>query len=459
MASIQKELASGIIYTAISKYSGIIISLAVAGVLARLIDPEEFGVVAIATVIISFFSIFSDLGIDKLNDIFSFTLWTGIGISILFFLSSWPISLFYKQSSLLSICHLLSFNLFFASANIVPNSLLFKDKEFKFIAYRSLFVQCIGGIIAILAAISGAGLYALIINPIFSSILIFIISIRKKPQKLKYTFGSKSIHEIFSYSAYQFMFNVINYFSRNLDKLLIGKYMSMNSLGYYEKSYRLMMLPLQNITHVISPVMHPVFSNFQDDPLKLALSYEKVIRILAFIGFKEITLILFGAQWLPSVPVFQILSLSVGIQIILSPSGSIYQAANDTKSLFICGVFSALLNVSGILAGIFIFKSLEAVAWCICATFAINFIQCYVWMYKVTLKRSLASLIRQLISPAPLVGILIVCLWSIHQSSIILPELANLFIKAVIAVLISCIYIQLSGVYNIINFLKSKIKR
>ena len=89
MASIQKELASGIIYTAISKYSGIIISLAVAGVLARLIDPEEFGVVAIATVIISFFSIFSDLGIapaiiqnkhlteDKLNDIFSFTLWTG----------------------------------------------------------------------------------------------------------------------------------------------------------------------------------------------------------------------------------------------------------------------------------------------------------------------------------------------------------------------------------------------
>ena len=124
MASIQKELASGIIYTAISKYSGIIISLAVAGVLARLIDPEEFGVVAIATVIISFFSIFSDLGIapaiiqnkhlteDKLNDIFSFTLWTGIGISILFFLSSWPISLFYKQSSLLSICHLLSFNLF-----------------------------------------------------------------------------------------------------------------------------------------------------------------------------------------------------------------------------------------------------------------------------------------------------------------------------------------------------------
>ena len=138
----KKELASGIIYTAISKILRNHHFFSRGRCTGPLIDPEEFGVVAIATVIISFFSIFSDLGIapaiiqnkhlteDKLNDIFSFTLWTGIGISILFFLSSWPISLFYKQSSLLSICHLLSFNLFFASANIVPNALLFKDKEF-----------------------------------------------------------------------------------------------------------------------------------------------------------------------------------------------------------------------------------------------------------------------------------------------------------------------------------------
>lgn len=86
MASIKKELISGVLYTAISKYSGIIISLVVAGILARLIAPEEFGIVAIATVIISFFGIFSDLGIapaiiqnkdltgKDLNRIFSFTL-------------------------------------------------------------------------------------------------------------------------------------------------------------------------------------------------------------------------------------------------------------------------------------------------------------------------------------------------------------------------------------------------
>ena len=183
MTSTKKELLSGVFYTAIAKYSGIIVSLVVAGILARLIDPEDFGVVAIATVIISFFNIFSDLGIapaiiqnktllkKDFSNIFTFTLWLGISIAILFFLSSWPISHFYNNNTLLTICQLLSLNLFFASANIVPNALLFKKKEFKFIAYRSLTIQIIGGSMAIIAALMGAGLYALVINPILSSIL------------------------------------------------------------------------------------------------------------------------------------------------------------------------------------------------------------------------------------------------------------------------------------------------
>ena len=131
--------------------------------------------------------------------------------------------------------------------------------------------------------------------------------------------------------------------------------MGMSDLGYYEKSYRLMMLPLQNIAQVITPVMHPIFSDFQNDKGKLLSSYEHIVRFLAFIGLplsallfftaEEVTIIIFGNQWMPSVPVFRILSLSVGIQIILSSSGSIFQAAGDTRSLFVCGVFSSVLNI------------------------------------------------------------------------------------------------------------------
>ncbi len=94
--NIKRQLFSGVFYTALAKYSGIVISLVVAGVLARLLTPDDFGVVAIASVIIAFFNLLTDMGVSpaiiqhksltkaELSDIFSFTVWTGIGISMLF---------------------------------------------------------------------------------------------------------------------------------------------------------------------------------------------------------------------------------------------------------------------------------------------------------------------------------------------------------------------------------------
>ena len=475
--NIKQQLFSGVFYTAIAKYSGIIISLVVAGILARLLSPDDFGIVAIATVIISFFAIFTDMGLspaiiqnkaltqDDLTNIYSFTFWTGIAVALLFFIASWPISAYYDSPILRTLCQLLSINLFFASVNIVPGALFYKNKEFKFIAIRSFVIQITAGTGAVIAALSGAGLYALLITPIVSSILIYIISFHRYPQHLRMTLGLSSIRKIFSYSVYQFLFNVICYFSRNLDKLLIGKHMGMSDLGYYEKSYRLMMLPLQNITQVVTPVMHPIFSDFQDDKMKLATSYERIIRFLAFIGLplsvllfftaEEVTLIIFGNQWLPSVAVFRILALSVGIQIILSSSGSIFQAAGDTRSLFICGLFSSTLNVAGIVLGIFYFGTLTAIAGCIVTTFTINFVQCYWQMYRVTFRQSAWPFIRQLISPL-VISILIALVLIPMQYAL---EGMNIFVtiiaKGIVSFIIFGIYIQMTHEYDIIGKVRS----
>lgn len=478
--NIKRQLFSGVFYTALAKYSGVVISLIVAGILARLLSPDDFGVVAIATVIIAFFNLLTDMGVspaiiqhksltkEELSDIFSFTVWTGLGISGLFFAASWLIADYYGSTILRTLCQLLSINLFFASATIVPGALFYRNKEFKFIAIRSFVIQISGGAAAVTAALCGAGMYALIINPILSGVLIFVISYQRYPQRLRFTTGITALRKIFSYSAYQFLFNVINYFSRNLDKLLIGKHMSMSDLGYYEKSYRLMMLPLQNITQVITPVMHPIFSDYQDDKERLATSYERIIRFLSFIGLplsvllfftaEEVTLIIFGSQWLPSVPVFRILSLSVGVQIVLSSSGSIFQAAGDTRSMFVCGLFSSILNVAGMLLGIFYFGTLTAVAGCIVVTFNINFVQCYWLMYRVTFRRRFRLFARQLISPFVL---------SILMASILVPmqyamEGMNIFVTIIAKGMISFIifggYIQATHEFDIIGKARSLLK-
>ncbi|MCE5205380.1 MAG: lipopolysaccharide biosynthesis protein [Porphyromonadaceae bacterium] len=481
MSALKKVLINGILYTGISKYAGVLISLIITAVLSRLLLPEDFGIVAVAMVIITFFSVFSDLGIapaviqnkaldeNDISNIFSFTVWLAIGISLLFFLCSGAIASFYDSPKLITICRLLSLNLFFNTLDVVPNAMLYKDKKFKFLAQRSVIVQSIVGVVAIVAALGGAGIYSLLINPVISSFIIFIITYRLYPQRFNLKFGFNSLQKILSFSLYQFFFNLINYFSRNLDKLLIGRYMGMGSLGYYEKSYRLMMLPIQNITHVITPVMHPVFSEFQNDIKFLESSYLKIIRLMAFIGFplsvfllftsRELVLLIFGMQWGASVPVFTILALTVGMQIILSTSGSMFQAAGDTRSLFISGLFSATLNVAAILIGIFVFGTLKAVAWGIVVSFSINFFQCYLLMYFVTFKMKINQFFKVLILPL----ILSIILFLVFYTSSFYIQIDNMIISLLIKTVASCViwavFVQATNSYDIISGVKNYLKK
>ena len=471
--SVGRELASGVFYTSVAKYAGVAVTLLVTAVLSRLFTSEEFGVVNIATVIIAFFAIFSDLGIGpaviqhrqlsrrELGSIFSLTLWSAAIISLLFFAASDLIASFYDNSETLrDVCRILSANLFFATANIVPNALVMRDKRFRFAAVRSLAVQVAGGAAGITAAYAGAGIYALTINPVFSSVMLFAINYREYPLKPRLRSVRSAASKVFSFSAYQFSFQLLNFFSRNLDKLLMGRYMSLSDLGYYDKSYRLMMMPLQNIAFVISPVMHPVFAQMQDNRRKLAESYMKVIRLLAFIGLplsavlwftaEELVLIIFGGQWGPSIPAFRILALSVGIQIVMSTSGSIFQAANATRMLFICGLFSSTLNVAAICTGIFAFGTLEAVAWAICLSFAVNFVQCYHALFCLTLRVRWGRFWRSFLSPLLLTAILTLTLtgiaWLLPPQ---MPLILSLAVKCVAALAVWLAYIQLGGEYNL----------
>src|SRR5574344_1920334 len=440
MPSFKEQFVSGVFYTAIAKYSGIIVQLVVAGILGRILSPQDFGTVAIVTVIIAFFSIFCDIGIapaiiqkreltkPDIQSIFSFTIWLGIFLSLIFYLSSAPIASFYSDTNLVELCHLLTLQLLFTAWNIVPNALLYKEKRFGFIAGRSFAVQFFTGLVAVVAALSGAGIYSLLVNPILSAVAIFIINMFQYPMKMRLNFSIEPLRKIFSYSSYQFLFNIFLYFSRNLDKLLIGKYMSAQLLGYYEKSY------------------------------------SKVVKLLAIIGFplavclffnaRELMLIIFGQQWELSVMPFRIFSISVGFQMLVSTTGPIFQAANSTKYLFISGLLSTLLNIAGILIGLLVFNSLEAIAACIVITFILNFFQAYWLLYYAVLKRSVKSVVR-IIARAFLFSF---CLAAVMWPTSLLLEESGLLFSFIIKSLIFCIvalpYLQFTGEYDLIEIVK-----
>lgn len=476
--SLKKELTSGVSFIALAKYSGIIVSLAISAILSRLLTPTEFGVVGAATVFIAFFNILGDIGIgpaiiqrknleDKdLKEIFSLTCLIGIALSVLFFCCSTLIAKFYNDDLLIPICKLLSLQILFTCIGIVPINLYYKQKRFKQIAFISLSVQIISGAAAVIYAFSGGGVYALVIQSVISRGLITLIFWYCTKLRISPKITKASISKIFSFSVYQSLFNIINYFSRNLDKILIGRFIGLNQLGYYDKSYRMMMLPLQNITFVITPVLLPVFSELQNDRKTVAQKYTQMIGFLGFIAFpissllffcgKELIILFFGDQWYPAILPFQILSFTVCLQILTSTTGSIYQSVDATKQLFISGCWGAFFMVVAFSSTIFIWGNIVSVCIGYLIAQLANTIQCFWLLYK-TLDTNIHILLKSIINPL-CCGITTFSILSLI--SILLPSNLNLWMSLILKfsvfVLILFLYIQLFTPYNPIQLIKSK---
>lgn len=475
----RSQLISGVFFTALSKYANLFVSLLVTAILSRLLLPAQFGVVAIATVVVSFLSIFADVGLTStiiqfknlekkdLNKLFSISVYLGFVLASIVFAGAGLISDYYDDSQLKPISQLLAVYLFFNTLSVVPNAIFYREKLFKQIAIRSTVAQVIGGILAVACALKYGSVYALLINPIFSSVLIFLISIVRFPLRFKFFFSLKSIEHTFHYSVYQFLFNVINFFSRNIDTLVIGKHLGAIPLGYYDKAYRLMSLPLQNITQVITPVLHPLLSDYVSQEGYLMKVNESLSKLLAIIGFpmavwlffvsEELIFLFFGSQWGASVDPFKFLSLTVGLQLLLSSSGSFFQAGGDTRNLFICGLFSSCLNVIGILVGALYFGTIEAVSIGLLITFTINFVQAYWLLYFKVFKASSFRFFKLLFRPIfysiLLGGFYAVTLHYVNFDNVLWSFALKTFIYAV-----AMVVIVFRGGYkaDIVAFIKNK---
>lgn len=378
----------------ISKYTNIFIQIIYSSVLSRILTPEDFGVVAVTTVFTTFFMLFADMGLgvavvqnktlteDDTNNIFSFTFYMAIVLAILFAIFSIPLSIFYENRIYIPIGIILSFSLFFNTLSMIPNALLMKDKQFKLVGLRSVIVTLISGFLTIILGIYGLKYFAIALNSFISAFFIFVWNYKSVKLKLKFKIDKNSIIKVKELSSFQFAFSLVNYFSRNLDSLLIGKYMGSSALGYYDKAYKLMLYPVGNLTNVITPVLHPILSEHQEDKGHIYNQYIRIVKVLSLLGVfitafcyftgEEIIMIIFGGQWGSSVEAFKILSISIFFQMTVSSAGSIYQSIGNTKLMFKSGLIftceTVLLIIIGMMLG-----TIESVAFCVSLSLIMKF--------------------------------------------------------------------------------------
>ncbi|PGR27214.1 flippase [Priestia megaterium] len=465
------ELKNGIIIIAIGKYSNLIIQFIILGILSRILTPNDFGIVAIINVFLVFFSMLIDLGIgpaiiqnktlteQQINRIFTFTVLLSILLSVLFGTIARPIALFYDNKDLVEVFILMSLALFTSGINMVPQSILLKKKKFIGVNIAQVLSNVIYGVVGTILAFNGFSYFAIVIATIVKNLVLFLIIFKQANIKLAKSIKLSDLKVIYSFSKNQFLFNLINYFSRNLDNILIGKFISAKDLAYYDKAYTLSLYPNQILTNVITPVIQPIMSEYESQTNIIKETYLLVAKILAFVGMpltvflfmtsKEVIYIMFGFQWTGSIATFQILSLSIWIQMILSSTGSIFQSTNRTDLLLLSGILSSVLNISSIIVGIWTGR-IEYVAVVLVISFSINFIQANYLLMRKVFQTKQSEFYKVLIDPI-IISIIVFVPLIIINMFLGQYSLAILIItKSIISLVMFLVGIKVTGNMNLI---------
>lgn len=444
------------------RYSSILIQILYSAVLARILTPKDFGIVAVLTVFSSFFSLLANMGIGTAviqnkelsdndnNSLFSFTVYLGLLLMILFSAFSFLIAFFYDNPVYKSLGAILSISLCFNILNTVPNAILLKQKRFLVVGIRTIIVTLISSIITIVLAISGLRYYSIVLHSVVSSIILLLWNIFSVRLHANLRVDWSSVKKISSYASYQFLFNITNYFARNLDSLLIGKYLGDVSLGYYNKSYTLMLFPIQNLTHVITPVLHPILSEYQNDKERIFTQYMKVVKVLSLLGIfvmpfsfsaaDELILLFFGDQWSQAIPVFRLLTLSIYPQMITSSTGVIFQSLGNTKLLFRTGLITTCISIIAIIVGVST-SNIQIIAICVTIAYYLHFFVGFLVLMKFGLHMSIIKVLNYLWKDWIIMLVMFVLLYILQKYI-----LENIIISLVL-LSISSIVIYLIGIY------------
>jgi O-antigen/teichoic acid export membrane protein len=372
--SLKNKAASGIKWSSVSQIGRQIMQFVTAAILARLLSPSDFGLVGMATIVIGFVDLFKDLGTsaaviqrknisdELLYSIFWINLAFGLlGMIVLLMLSP-VVASFYHEPRVTSILRILSLNFFISSISILQKAILERNLAFNILAKVEISAVLSGSVVGIGAAILGFGVWSLIYQTLAVVVVTTVLLWAATRWKPKMIFAWNEVKEVSSYSLNLTGFTVLNYFSRNGDYLLIGKFLGTQELGYYTLAYRLMLYPLQNISAVIGRVMFPVLSQIQDDNEKLRIVYLKVTSTIALITFpmmfalgpvaESFVLTLFGSQWKPVILLLMILAPVGMVQAIGTTVGAIYQAKGRTDWVLRWGIVSSILVMSSFVIGL-----------------------------------------------------------------------------------------------------------
>lgn len=353
--------------TIIAQGSKFFLHIGSLAVLGRLLTPNDYGLIGMVTPIIGFVEMFKDLGLStatiqreeinhqQVSTLFWINLLVSGGISLLFAALASAIAWFYQEPRLSDIVLVLSSIFLLSGLSIQHQALLKRKMFFASLAKIEVTSVVLGIFAAIVAAWYGLGYWALVIMPLTKIIVITIGSWIACSWRPGFPSKDAEIKSMLAFGGNLTGFNCINYFSRNLDNILIGQYWGAAELGFYSKAYQLVLLPIQQINAPINNVALPLLSRLQAEPEKFTRFYYKFVLCIVFLGMPIVAftfavtdkLILFvlGEQWLNTVPIFQLLAPAAFLGTFNLASAWVYQSFGRTDRQLRIGIVLSTIDI------------------------------------------------------------------------------------------------------------------
>jgi len=372
--SLKAKAATGIKWSSISRFTRQGLMTLTTIIMARLLTPSDFGLLGMAMVVIGFGALFRELGAEGaliqrkdtseklLSSVFWFNVLLGVATMALVYASAPLAAHFYHEPKVSRVIKALSLVFVISGSSAVHAAILTRNMEFRQMAALEIVSSVAGAAVGVVCALYGQGVWSLVYQSItiaaVSSISLWTAS-RWRPL---FFFDRDELKTVWDYTLNLSGYTLFNYFARNADNFLIGRYCGSGNLGYYSVAYQIMFYPLQTISAVFGRVMFPVLSKLQTNNAGFKSAYIKMVSVIAVFTFPitfgmlavadPLVTLLLGAKWEPAIWLILVLAPVGLIQSIGTTVGVIYKAKGRTGLMFKWGVFAGMLVILSFAIGL-----------------------------------------------------------------------------------------------------------
>lgn len=484
-SSLKNKTISGLFWSTSDFIANQGIGLIIQIFLARLLLPQHFGIIGMITIFIAISQSIMDSGFGNalirekdssqkdFSTVFYFNLIMAVFLYIVLFIAAPAISRFFDEPQLIPVLRVLSIVIIINSFGLIQRTLLIKKIDFKTQTKINVISSLVSGIIAIIFAYLGFGVWSLVIHNLimqFIQSLMLSLSNRWIPSLV---FSVDSFRRLFGFGWKLLLSGLIDTFYKNIYYVVIGKIFSATSLGYFANAQKIRNALSQSITTSVQKVSYPVLSSIQDESIRLKKGYQKIVKNSVFITFpimiglaavaEPFVMIVFGEKWMNSIPYLRILCFAGMLFPLQAINLNILQVKGRSDLFLKLEIIKKLIGVSFITIVIFFRLGIMTLLWTsVINSYIAYFINSY---YSAELlSYSTKDQIKDITSIfiiSILMGVIVFIAGIVISNNNIIKFLSQIIIGVFIYIGLSKLFKieELKTLYDLMNSLLRKIKR